>query len=260
MTETGRPEAPTAIVTGAGSGIGRATAELLMDKRWHVAFLDIDDKALAAVVADHAGKPGVRFIAADVTDEAAVEKAVVETERALGRIKGVVNSAGIAANTSVFDTSPDLFRRVLDVNVVGTFLVGRAAAARMRETGGGSIVNIASISGIRGSLNRTAYGASKGAVITMTKVMANELAAYGIRVNAVAPGPVETAMVKAHHTAEDRTLYHRFIPMRRYAEPREIAAAAHFLLDETQSSYVTAEILAVDGGYRGAGLVGEAGA
>ena len=256
MTDHAPPH--VAIVTGAGSGIGRATAELLLDKGWHVAFVDRDQKSLAAVVVDNAGKPGTRFIACDVTDEDAVEKAVADATGALGPIKGVVNSAGIASNTPVFETTAALFRQILDVNVVGSFNVGRAAARLMKDTGGGGIVNIASISGIRGSKARVAYGASKGAVITMTKVMANELAEHRIRVNAVAPGPVETAMVKAHHTDEDRTLYGRFIPMRRYAEPREIAAAAFFLLDETQSSYITAEILAVDGGYRGAGLVGDA--
>ncbi|MFV0295790.1 MAG: SDR family NAD(P)-dependent oxidoreductase [Hyphomicrobiaceae bacterium] len=248
---------PVAIVTGAGSVIGRATAELLLDMGWHVAFVDLNDETLARVRTDHGGKPGTRFIGVDVTNEAAVADAVREAEQALGPLKGVVNSAGIATNRPVLDTTGELMRRILDVNVVGSFQVGREAAARMRETGGGSIVNVASISGIRGSKARVAYGASKGAVITMTKVMATELAEYGIRVNAVAPGPVDTEMVNAHHTAEDRLLYNRATPMRRYAEPREIAAGAHFLLDEKQSSFITGEILAIDGGYRGAGLVGD---
>ena len=114
---------------------------------------------------------------------------------------------------------------------------------------------VASISGLRGSKGRSAYGASKGAVVTLTQVMANDLAEYGIRVNAVAPGPIETPMVKAIHTQADRDLYHRFVPMNRYAEPREIATVVAFLLDDTKSSYVTAEIIAVDGGYRGAGII-----
>ena len=125
----------------------------------------------------------------------------------------------------------------------------------MRDKSGGAIVNIASISGLRGSKGRSAYGASKGAVVTLTQVMANDLAPYGIRVNAVAPGPVETPMVKAIHTQADRDLYHRYIPMNRYCTPGEIASVAHFLLDDTQSSYVTGEIIAVDGGYRGAGII-----
>ena len=124
----------------------------------------------------------------------------------------------------------------------------------MRDHGGGSIVNIASISGIRGSKGRSAYGASKGAVINLTKVMATDLAPFKIRVNAVAPGPIETPMVKSVHSDEDRRIYHRFVPMRRYGEPVEIAHAVEFLLDERRSSYITGEILAVDGGFRGAGI------
>jgi NAD(P)-dependent dehydrogenase (short-subunit alcohol dehydrogenase family) len=193
----------------------------------------------------------------DVTDEKAVERAVATTVEAFGGLTGVVNSAGIAADKHVLDTPADLFRKILDVNVVGTFLVGRAAARTMMDTGGGAIVNIASISGLRGSKGRSAYGASKGAVVTLTQVMANDLAPFAIRVNAVAPGPVETPMVQAIHTPEDRALYHRYIPMKRYGQPAELASVIHFLLDETQSGYVTGEIIAVDGGYRGAGIIVE---
>jgi NAD(P)-dependent dehydrogenase (short-subunit alcohol dehydrogenase family) len=258
MAKAAKVEKRTAIVTGAGSGIGRATAELLLDEGWQVAFLDVSEGALAAAREHHARAKGVRFATLDVTDEGAVERAVAETNRELGGVHGVVNSAGIGLTKGMFETTAAEFRRMLDVNVVGTFLVGRAAARVMRDRSiQGSIVNIASISGIRGSLKRTAYGASKGGVITLTKVMANELAPLGIRVNAVAPGPVETEMVKAHHTAEDRLLYGRTIPMKRYAEPLEIARAAHFLLDGTRSAYITAEVLAVDGGWRGAGLIAD---
>jgi NAD(P)-dependent dehydrogenase (short-subunit alcohol dehydrogenase family) len=166
-----------------------------------------------------------------------------------------LNSAGIASDVHVFDTKVALFRKILDINVVGSFIVGRAAARAMATRKRGAIVNVTSISGLRGSKGRAAYGASKGAVITMTQVMANDLAAYGIRVNAVAPGPVETPMVKALHSAADRKAFNRFIPMGRYGEPDEIAGAVEFLLDETRASYITGEILAVDGGYRGAGVI-----
>ena len=243
------------IVTGAGSGIGRATAELLLDNGWPVTFLDLTDQALAEVKAAHGTSKTVRFLAVDVTNEKAVDRAVAETMEAFGGISGAVNSAGIAADKHVLDTPVDLFRKIMDVNVIGTFLVGRAAARVMIDTGGGAIVNIASISGLRGSKGRSAYGASKGAVVTLTKVMANDLAPFKIRVNAVAPGPVETPMVKAIHTQADRDLYHRYIPMKRYSQPSEIASVIHFLLDEKQSSYVTGEIIAVDGGYRGAGII-----
>ncbi len=241
----------TAIITGAASGIGRATAELLLEKGWRVALVDRD----VAPLKDIADNPRVLVRALDVTDEAAVVGLVAEVAKAFGRLDGAVNSAGIAADKHVFETSAELFRRMLDINVVGTFLVGREAARHMAKTGGGAIVNLASISGLRGSKGRSAYGASKGAVVNLTQVMANDLAPHGIRVNAVAPGPIETPMVKAVHTDADRDLYGRFVPMRRYGTPREIANVIHFLLDGSLSSYMTGEIVAVDGGFRGAGLI-----
>ena len=244
-----------AIITGAASGIGQATAQLLLESGWKVALFDSNETALTTVTTALGQSKSVYAARLNVTDESAVEKAVAEAAEALGGVQGVVNSAGIAADKHVFDTSAELFRKILDVNVVGTFLVGKAAARIMRHSGGGSIVNIASISGIRGSKGRSAYGASKGAVINLTKVMANDLAPFNIRVNAIAPGPVETAMVKDLHTDDERKMYDRFVPMRRYAEPVEIANAIEFLLDERRSSYITAEILAVDGGFRGAGAM-----
>lgn len=245
----------SALVTGGASGIGLATCRLLAAAGWNVAVLDRDEAALEAARKSLAKSKAVRFSTLDVTDEAAVDRAVAETAAAFGTITGAVNCAGIGADKHVFDTSAELFRRMLDINVVGTFLVGRAAARVMRDHGGGSIVNIASISGLRGSKGRAAYGASKGAVVTLTQVMATDLARHGIRVNALAPGPVDTPMVQAVHTDADRALYRRYIPMRRYGTPEEMAKVIHFLLDGAQSGYITGEIIAVDGGYRGAGLV-----
>jgi NAD(P)-dependent dehydrogenase (short-subunit alcohol dehydrogenase family) len=186
-----------------------------------------------------------------------VQTVVGQVAAALGRLDGVVNSAGIAADIPALDTPVDVFRRVLDVNVTGTFIVARAAARIMKDRGGGAIVNLASVSGVRGSKGRSAYGASKGAVIVLTQVLATDLARYAIRVNAVAPGPVDTPMIKTMHTAADRALWARHIPMRRYAEPGEIASVIEFLLDGERSSYMTGEIVAVDGGFRGAGIIAD---
>lgn len=257
MAKKPKETKPAVLVTGAGSGIGRATAELLLEDGWSVALVDKSEAALAEAKERLGDKKTIQYVAADVTDENAVERFVAETSRIFNGLHGVVNCAGMGFNKSIFELSTSDFRNVLELNLIATFMVGRAAARIMRDRHtGGSIVNIASISGLRGSLRRAAYGASKGGVIMLTKIMANELAPMGIRVNAIAPGPVETAMVKRHHTDEDRQLYARTIPMHRYAEPVEIARAARFLLDPVDSSYITAEVLAVDGGFRGAGLIG----
>lgn len=241
------------IVTGAASGIGFAAARRLARDGWRVALLDRDaaglERARVEIGPDLASTRPL-----DVTDEAAVA-AAVDTIAAEGPVAGLVNSAGIAADVPLGDTTVELFRRILDINVIGSFLLARAAVPHMRSAGGGSVVNIASVSGIRGNMGRTAYGASKGAVITMTKVMAIELAESGVRVNAVAPGPVDTPMVKAVHTSVSREAWLRHVPLRRYSEPDEIASGIAFLIDPAQSSYVTGHVLAIDGGFTAGGTV-----
>jgi NAD(P)-dependent dehydrogenase (short-subunit alcohol dehydrogenase family) len=229
----------------------------LLASGWKVAILDRDEKALEAQRQRHGGNRDVFIAPLDVTDEPAAGKVVGLVVEALGGLDGVVNSAGIAADIPALDTPVELFRKIIDVNVVGTFIVARAAARIMKDRGGGAIVNMASVSGLRGSKGRSAYGASKGAVVTLTQVLANDLARFSIRVNAVAPGPVDTPMVKAMHVDKDRALWARHLPMRRYAEPAEIASVIEFLLDGTRSSYMTGEIVAVDGGFRGAGIIAD---
>jgi NAD(P)-dependent dehydrogenase (short-subunit alcohol dehydrogenase family) len=243
----------TVIITGGASGIGLAAARRLRNGGWRVALMDRDQGALARA-ADEIGAEGTTTHAVDVTDEAAVAEAVSEAAAA-GPVRGLVNSAGIAADVPLAETSAALFRKILDVNVVGSFLLVRSVVPLMEAAGGGAIVNIASVSGMKGNTGRTAYGASKGAVITMTKVMAVELAANGIRVNAVAPGPVDTPMVQAVHTSAARETWLRHVPMRRYGVPDEIAGGIVYLLDDSLSSYVTGHILAVDGGFVAGGTV-----
>ncbi len=245
-------KAGTVIVTGAASGIGLATTRRLVGDGWRVAMLDRDAVALEREAAAFGGSVLHRPL--DVTDEPAA-KTVIAAIAAEGAIAGLVNSAGIAANIPLELTTTELFRRILDINVIGSFLVGQAVAAEMEKTGGGSIVNIASVSGMQGNMGRTAYGASKGAVITMTKVWAVELAERGIRVNAVSPGPVDTPMVEALHTAAERDAWLVHVPLRRYSKPEEIAAGIAFLVDGEQSSYVTGHVLAIDGGFSSGGTI-----
>ena len=244
-----------AFITGGASGFGLATARRLLQAGWKVAIADRDEAALAAARNELGASDRVFVSALDVTDEAAAEAVIGKAAAALGGLDGVVNSAGIAADIPALDTPVDLMRKILDVNVVGTFIVARAAARIMKDRGGGSIVNISSISGVRGSKGRSAYGSSKGAVIVLTQVLANDLGRYGIRVNAVAPGPVDTPMVKELHSEADRKLWLRYLPLRRYGTSDEIANAIEFLLDGTRSGYITGEVLGVDGGFRGSGVM-----
>ena len=244
------------IVTGAASGIGFTAAGELLKQGWRVALLDFQAEALSRAESQLQSLGECKAFKVDITDAAGVEGVVSTIAGGFGTISGVVNSAGIARDVPFLETTAELFQTILSVNVIGSFIVARAAAARMIGGGTpGAIVNLASVSGIRGSLGRTAYGASKGAVITMTKVMAVELALHSIRVNAVAPGPVDTPMVQTLHDAETRRGWLRTIPQARYATPYEIASAIAFLLDGERASFVTGQILAVDGGFEAGGLI-----
>jgi NAD(P)-dependent dehydrogenase (short-subunit alcohol dehydrogenase family) len=241
------------LVTGGASGIGRNTVAAVLAEGWRAVVLDLPGAALDRTRAD-LDPARVRCTALDVSDEAAVAEETAAIERDFGPLAGVVNSAGLGRDEAMLATSAETFRRILEVNVIGSFVVAREAARAMRGRGG-AIVNIASVSGIRGSEGRVAYGASKGAVITMSRVMAVELAPLGIRVNVVAPGPVETPMVAAVHTPEVRESWMASVPMRRYGTPEEIAAAAVFLLDGRKSGYVTGQTVCVDGGFAIAGIM-----
>jgi len=242
-----------ALVTGAARGIGLAVAKRFLAEGWRVALLDIEGQLLRGAVAGLANPEATLALSCDVSDAAAVGSALAEVERRFGRLDALVNNAGIAVFAPLLQTSDDDWKRVLEVNLTGPFFCTKAAVPLMREHGGGAIVNITSISAVRASTLRSAYGTSKAGLAHLTKQLAVELASLGIRVNGVAPGPVETAMAKAVHTPEIRADYHDAIPLNRYGLEEELAEAVFFLCSD-RASYITGQILAVDGGFDAAGI------
>jgi NAD(P)-dependent dehydrogenase (short-subunit alcohol dehydrogenase family) len=254
-------DTPVALVTGAARGIGLATARRFLAAGMRVALLDIDRDTLAAAHAAltlefpaEAGAVRVLALPADVASEADVRAAVARIDAAFGRLDVLVNNAGIAVFKPIGETTRAEWQRVLDVNLTGPFLCTQACLPLLARAGGrGAVVNIASISGLRASTLRVAYGTSKAGFIHLTKQQAAELGAMGIRVNAIAPGPVDTAMAKAVHSAAIRADYHDAIPLGRYGSEDEIAAAVVFLCSES-ASYVNGQTLAVDGGFDATGI------
>jgi len=246
-------EHKVALVTGAARGIGLATAKRFLAEGYKVALLDINSETLHAAHAALASAHDIMAIECDVSQPDAVALAFDAVARQFGRLDALVNNAGIAIFKPILDVTYEDWSRVLAVNLSGPFLCAQAAAPMMRDRGGGAIVNITSISGLRASTLRTAYGTSKAGLAHLTKQQAAELAQYGIRVNAVAPGPVDTAMAKAVHTPEIRADYHDHMPLNRYGLEEELAEAIFFLCSD-RASYITGQILCVDGGFDSTGI------
>ena len=247
------PELKVAIVTGAARGIGLAVARKFLGGGYSVALLDIDAPELLKAAASLDGKDKVLAIECDVALPRQVKAAIGQTATHFGRIDALVNNAGVALFKPMLDTTYEEWSRVMKVNLDGPFLCTQACAPVMLKGGGGAVVNVASISGLRASTLRVAYGTSKAALIHLTKQQAAELGNLGIRVNAVAPGPVDTAMAKEVHTADIRTGYHDAIPLNRYGTEEEIAAAVVFLCSDA-ASYINGQTLAVDGGFDATGI------
>jgi NAD(P)-dependent dehydrogenase (short-subunit alcohol dehydrogenase family) len=250
-------EAKVALVTGAARGIGLAAAKKFLTEGYKVALLDnnVDElHAAHTAAASTCDNPNdVIAISCDVSQPDAVALAFETVSQRFGRLDALVNNAGIAIFKPILEVTFEDWSRVMAVNLTGPFLCTQAAAPLMRDGGGGAIVNITSISGLRASTLRTAYGTSKAGLAHLTKQQAVELAALGIRVNAVAPGPVETAMAKAVHTPEIRADYHDHMPLNRYGLESELAEVIFFLCSD-RASYITGQVLCADGGFDATGI------
>lgn len=241
-----------ALVTGGGSGIGRATANRFADEGASVVLSDVDvegGKQTVAEIEDDGGD--AVFVEADVTDEDAASELVETAMDTYGGLDFAFNNAGIeGANDPANEQSMSNWQQVIDVNLTGVFLGLREQIPAMLEDGGGSIVNTASIAGILGFPNLSPYVSSKHGVIGLTKTAALEFSAEGVRVNAVCPGVIETPMVARTKEEDPETIEGTIAatPIDRLGQPDEIASAVVWLCSE-DSSFVTGESLVVDGGF-----------
>ena len=238
----------TALVTGAARGIGLATAHLFATEGWRVIMLDRDGDALATA-AD--AVPGAVPMVADVSVAQDVGR-LADFVTEAGGLSALVNNAGVADFGPIEDTGFDRWRTVMDTNLDGVFRVTQALIPALKQARG-AIVNIASISGLRASTLRVAYGTSKAAVIQLTRQQAVELGEYGVRANCICPGPVRTKLAMGVHSQAIIDAYHDAIPLNRYGSEREIAEAIVFLCSD-RASYITGQTLAVDGGFEATGV------
>jgi NAD(P)-dependent dehydrogenase (short-subunit alcohol dehydrogenase family) len=248
-----RSSQPVAVVTGGARGIGLAIGQWFLEHDHRVVLLDIDADTLSQTAARLNDPEHVLALHCDVSNPQQVQAAVGTVTTAFGRVDALVNNAGVAVFKPILETSFEEWRHVLGTNLDGAFICTQAFAPVMLKTGGGAVVNIASISGLRASTLRVAYGTSKAALIQLTKQQAVELGNVGIRVNCIAPGPVDTEMSKLVHSVAIRTDYYDAIPLNRYGTPEEIASAAGFLCSAA-ASYVNGQVLAVDGGFDASGV------
>src|SRR5437764_2996471 len=246
----GRVAGKVALVAGAGGGIGGAGAEALAREGAAVFCTDRDGSAAEEAAARIRAAGGRAAASAlDVCDRGAVDRAVAAVVRQFGRLDIVLESAGISHRLDFLDLDAEIWDRIIAVNLTGMFHVGQAAARQMVEQGGGSIINVTSQLAEVARPKRAAYVASKGGARSLTHAMAIDLAAHGIRVNAIAPGPTLTGLTRASYTdPEARRATEAMIPLGRLGQPDDLVGAVLFLASD-ESRWVTGSTVTVDGGY-----------
>jgi len=243
-------EKRTAAITGAARGIGRRAAEVLAERGYRLALIDLrmPDETIRSIQS----RGGEAFgHAGNVAEEPVVEKFVCAVYDAWGRADVLVNNAGISLITPAERTSAADFRRVLEVNLVAPFLLARAFGVRMLAAGQGCIINVASVAGLVGVADRAAYNASKHGLVGLTRTLAAEWGGRGVRVNAVCPGWVKTEMDSSAQSSGaygDADIIDR-VPMGRFATPDDVSTAIAFLADAKESGFINGHTLAVDGGW-----------
>ena len=238
-----------ALVTGGGRGIGAACATMLADAGASVGVLDLDAasaEARAKAIREKGGR--ALGLGCDVTDAAALERALTRVIKELGGLHVLVNNAGVAVRVPATEVALEDWRKVIEVNLTAVFACARTAARHMLSHGGGAIVNIASIMGLSGGIYPNAsYQASKGGVVNLTRALALEWAAQGVRVNAVAPGPVDTDLFRAGKTEEAKQRSAALSPFNRIGTPAEVAEVVAFLASD-KASWVHGQIVQPNGG------------
>jgi len=247
-----RLDGKTAVVTGAASGIGRATAEALAEAGAHVLLGDINaEGGEAAAAAIRARGKGADFWRLDVTDAASIGSFRTSAYAKRGQVDIVANVAGWGKTEPFVQNTPELWKKLVDLNLMGPIAMTHAFLDKMIERQSGKIVNVSSDAGRVGSLGETVYAATKGGVIAFTKSLARETARYNINVNCVCPGPTDTPLMAAVPD-KIKDAFARVTPMRRLAKPSEIADAILYF-SSSRSDFVTGQVLSVSGGLTMAG-------